>query len=98
MDIESVASALKELGHTTRLTIYKRLVKAGEAGLPVGVLQKDLGIPASTLSHHIAALVSAGLIKQKREGRILRCVAQYIVLDTIIAFLTAECCVESSVQ
>ncbi len=92
MDIDSAAQALKELGHSTRLSIYKRLVKAGEHGLPVGDLQKELQIPASTLSHHIAALLSVGLIKQIREGRILRCIAQYSVLNEIISFLMEECC------
>ena len=51
MQLEEVAKALKELGHPTRLFIFKHLVKAGEQGLPVGELQKQLAIPASTLSH-----------------------------------------------
>lgn len=45
MQLEEVAKALKELGHPTRLFIFKHLVKAGEQGLPVGELQKQLGIP-----------------------------------------------------
>ena len=32
MDIDQAAKALKELGHPTRLAIYKRLVKAGSDG------------------------------------------------------------------
>ena len=36
MQLEEVAKALKELGHPTRLFIFKHLVKAGEQGLPVG--------------------------------------------------------------
>ncbi|MDL2210251.1 metalloregulator ArsR/SmtB family transcription factor [Desulfovibrio sp. OttesenSCG-928-O18] len=96
MDIETVASALKELGHPTRLGIYKRLVKAGEDGLPVGELQKDLDVPPSTLSHHISALLSVGLVKQTREGRILHCTAQYEVLNEIIAFLMEECCFDQN--
>ena len=96
MDIETVASALKELGHPTRLGIYQRLVKAGESGLPVGELQKDLEVPPSTLSHHISALVSVGLVKQTREGRILHCTAQYEVLNNIIAFLMEECCLDQN--
>ena len=92
MDIDTVATALKELGHPTRLGVYKELVKAGEAGLPVGELQKRLDVPASTLSHHIAALVSVGLVRQEREGRILNCTAQYEVLQGIIDFLQEECC------
>lgn len=92
MDIETVASALKELGHPTRLGIYKRLVKAGKNGLTVGALQKDLEVPPSTLSHHISALMSVDLVKQARDGRVLNCTAQYDVLQGIIAFLMDECC------
>lgn len=94
MEIETAAATLKELGHATRLGIYKRLVKAGENGLPVGVLQKELHVPASTLSHHIAALVSVSLVRQTREGRVLYCTAQYEMLDSIISFLSEECCLD----
>ena len=95
MQLEEVAKALKELGHPTRLFIFKHLVKAGEQGLPVGDLQKQLAIPASTLSHHISALVSVGLVKQNRESRSLICVSQYDKLESIIDFLREECCINS---
>ncbi|MCA2429044.1 transcriptional regulator, partial [Vibrio chemaguriensis] len=42
---------------------------------------------------HISSLASAGLITQRREGRILFCVAEYECLDDVIDFLRAECCV-----
>lgn len=74
-----------------------RFVKAGEQGLPVGELQKQLGIPGSTLSHHISALVSVGLVKQNRESRTLMCVSQYAMLEAIIEFLREECCVNSKI-
>ncbi|WP_022942363.1 ArsR/SmtB family transcription factor [Psychromonas hadalis] len=93
MDIEVIAKALKELGHVTRLKIFKSVVRAGFQGIPVGVLQEELTIPASTLSHHIAGLVSAGLISQRREGRTLYCVADYEQLNTVIAFMQDECCI-----
>lgn len=67
MNLEVVAKALKELGHPIRLTIYKSVVKAGYQGIAVGGLQEELGIPGSTLSHHISSLASAGLISQRRE-------------------------------
>ncbi|MEC4727904.1 metalloregulator ArsR/SmtB family transcription factor [Shewanella sp. D64] len=92
MEIEFVAKALKELGHPTRLAIFKRLVKAGHKGIPVGEVQEELGIPGSTLSHHISSLISAGLVKQHREGRVLFCMPQYEVLQEVIDFLQAECC------
>ena len=94
MDIEIVAKALKELGHPTRLTIYKSVVRAGYQGIAVGGLQEKLGIPGSTLSHHISSLASAGLISQRREGRTLFCVAEFEKLQSVIGFLQDECCID----
>jgi DNA-binding transcriptional ArsR family regulator len=92
MKIENAADAFKELGHPTRLTIFKLLVKAGYDGLPVGKIQEALDIPHSTLSHHIARLVSVNLIQQHREGRVLYCIPQYQSLNALIDFLNDECC------
>ena len=93
MEIENAAVALKELGHATRLAIFKLLVKAGSEGLPVGEVQSELKIPNSTLSHHISKLASVGLIKQQRDGRTLFCIPQYERLYELIHFLQDECCV-----
>lgn len=98
MDIEVVAKALKELGHPTRLAIFKRLVKSGEQGIAVGVVQEELSIPGSTLSHHISSLASAGLIKQRREGRTLFCVVEYDKFLSVISFLEDECCSDEQSQ
>lgn len=92
MEIDVVAKALKELGHPTRLMVFKRLVKAGHQGVSVGTIQQELAIPGSTLSHHISSLASANLVAQRREGRVLFCVAKYEHLDDVIGFLQAECC------
>lgn len=98
MDIETVAKALKELGHTTRLTIFKQVVKAGYQGIAVGQIQEKLAIPASTLSHHIASLISAGLISQRRESRTLYCVAEYERLQSVMNFLQDECCLDEQAK
>jgi len=93
MEHEDAAKRLGELGNTTRLSIFRYLVKVGPDGVPVGQIQKALGIPGSTLSHHISRLVSVGLIKQDRESRTLYCNAQYDALRELIDFLQSECCV-----
>ena len=90
--LDDTAKALKELGHPVRLSIFRRLVRSGYQGLAVGTLQEELGIPGSTLSHHIASLVSAGLLSQRREGRVLYCVPEYDRLNGVIEFLREECC------
>ncbi|HHQ2445077.1 TPA: ArsR/SmtB family transcription factor [Raoultella ornithinolytica] len=92
MELNLAAAVLKELGHATRLEIYKVLIKAGYQGMPVGELQKKLGIPASTLSHHLSSLISVSLVRQERQGRTLFCHACYEKLAVLMAFLTEECC------
>ncbi|MFQ5785559.1 MAG: ArsR/SmtB family transcription factor [Alphaproteobacteria bacterium] len=92
MDIEETARCLQKLGHPTRLEIVRLLMRAGPEGLPVGEVQRRLGIPASTLSHHLLQLVSAGIARQKREGRVLRCTLDFALLDALVAMLAEECC------
>ena len=92
MEHEDAAKRLGELGNTTRLAIFRYLVKVGPDGVPVGQIQKELGIPGSTLSHHMARMISVGLVKQNRASRTLYCIAQYDSLRELIDFLQSECC------
>jgi DNA-binding transcriptional ArsR family regulator len=92
MKIETAAEQLLELGHVTRLSIYQYLVKAGHSGLSVSEIQNQLDVPASTLSHHLSRLIKVNLIQQTREGRVLRCIAQFKTLDDLMGFLKDECC------
>ncbi len=90
------AKMLAELGHDTRLSVFRYLVKVGDRGAPVGQIQAELGVPGSTLSHHINRLVSVGLIHQVRESRTLYCIPQFIVIKELIDFLLSECCTEGT--
>ena len=92
LDIDTAADLLSQLGNPTRLRIVRELVRTGRTGMAVGEIQQKLGIPNSTLSHHISRLVSVGLIKQNRESRTLYCTAQYDSLRELIDFLQSECC------
>src|SRR5215204_6124817 len=71
MNIEQAAKQLEALGSPTRLEVYRTLVRAGHAGLPVGLLQEKLGIPASTLSHHLHRLILTGLVTQEWQATTL---------------------------
>lgn len=94
MQLESAARGLSELGNTTRLRIFRLLVRSGGRPLAVGEIQTELGIPPSTLSHHISRLVWAGLVEQEREGRVLRCRPSFERLNALVEFLYKECCQE----
>ena len=92
MDTDLVARQLAELGNPHRLLAFRLLVKAGADGLSVGEIQEHLQIPGSTLSHHVSRLVWAGLVDQSREGRTLRCRANFAAMHGLIGFLADECC------
>jgi DNA-binding transcriptional ArsR family regulator len=96
MKLDDAAAHLEALGNPTRLKIYRTLIRAGGVGMPVGRLQDKLKIAPSTLSHHIKALVVAGLVTQVREATTLVCHANYEVMRGLVDFLVAECCTESA--
>jgi ArsR family transcriptional regulator len=95
MKVDDAAAYLEALGNPTRLRIYRLLVRAGERGMPVGKLQTRLDIAASTLSHHIKALLIVGLITQEREATTLICRANYPIMRGLVDFLVAECCADA---
>ena len=92
LDYDTAASLLSQLGNITRLKIVRELVRAGEGGMPVGEIRNILDIPNSTLSHHLNHLRNVGLVRQEREGTVLRCFVDYENIDGIVSFLTEECC------
>jgi len=92
LDYDTAASLLSQLGNITRLKIVRELVRAGDGGMPVGEIRDILKVPNSTLSHHLSHLRSVGLIRQEREGTVLRCFVNYDQIDGIVSFLTEECC------
>ena len=94
MKLEIVAAQLEALGNSTRLQLYRILVRAGAEGLPVGHVREKLGIAASTLSHHMKRLVDAGLVIQERHATTLISKAHYPAMRSLIGFLVDECCAD----
>ena len=93
LDIDTAALLLDQLGNQTRLRIVRLLVRAGEEGRTVGD-QRAIDSPASTLSHHLSHLRSAGLVWQERQGTVLNCFVAFKKVSELVDFLTAECCVD----
>ncbi len=86
------ADMLAALGTETRLRIVRLLLSAHPYGMVVGEIGSELGIPASTLSHHLEKLKNEDLVKVRRESTFLRYTANTQALQDILAFLFAECC------
>lgn len=91
IDFGQAARCLAELGHPHRLEAFRLLVRAGEAGLAVGEIERSLDIPKSTLAHHLNQLVTVGLVTRTREGRVQRCRVDAARTRAVLDLL-AECC------
>jgi ArsR family transcriptional regulator len=81
--MDRFAGYFKALANPHRLKIFIKLVVCCSPGgtckpedgmkACVGELGKDLGLAASTVSHHIKELHQAGLLKMKRSGQFVEC-------------------------
>jgi DNA-binding transcriptional ArsR family regulator len=90
--IARFADRLAALGAEPRLRIIRLLLAAHPDGLVVGEIGAELGIPPSTLSHHLDKLRNEELVSVRREGTFLRYTADTAILQDIVGFLFAECC------
>lgn len=95
--IVKYADMFSAMGTEARLRVMQLLLKAHPEGLVVGEIQDELGIPGSTLSHHLDKLRMEGLINVRRESTFLRYTANTETLQELLQFLYAECCTRNQV-
>jgi len=86
------ADMFAALGAEPRLRILRALLAAHPEGMVVGEIQTELGIAASTLSHHLEKLKNEDLVTVRRESTFLRYAANTAALQELLGFLYAECC------
>lgn len=86
------AEGFAALGNRARLHLLRSLVRAGRDGVTIGELGRRMDMPASTLAHHLAALVRAGLVTPEKRGREVICTADYRAIRGTAAYLTENCC------
>jgi ArsR family transcriptional regulator, arsenate/arsenite/antimonite-responsive transcriptional repressor len=92
MEMSEAVVALSALAQDTRLAVFRALVEAGPAGLRPGEIASELALPNATLSFHLGQLRRAGLISAQRDGRMIVYSADYVRMNDLIDFLTANCC------
>jgi DNA-binding transcriptional ArsR family regulator len=92
MNHENAVQQLAALAHSTRLHIYRTLVIAGETGKQPGELTELLGLANATLSFHLKTLQQAGLVQVEQQGRHLQYHANYSAMNTLLGFLSENCC------
>jgi ArsR family transcriptional regulator len=65
LSYEKRSEILRALAHPARMEIVMRLEKDG---CNVSKIQKNLGMPQSTISQHLRVLKNAGIVSCHREG------------------------------
>jgi DNA-binding transcriptional ArsR family regulator len=90
--LERHAEQLSALGHPVRLQILRFIVQGGDDGTAAGDIQGHVGLPASTLSHHLKRLVDAALITIRTEGTYNYYAVDYPVLRKLTSYLWEDCC------
>lgn len=88
MAVESLGA----LAQDSRLQVYRLLVQAGPEGLAASDIAERVGIPANTLSFHLKTLSHAGLVLSRQEGRFIYYSANYKQMNSLVLFLTENCC------
>ena len=76
------------LGQDSRLSIYQRVVQAGETGLSAGQIGAHLTIAQTTLSFHLKELVHSGLLHSRQHGKFVIYTANPAARQAAIAFLS----------
>lgn len=92
MQADIVIKALGALAQEHRLAVFRLLVQAGPDGMPAGALADALGVPASSMSFHLAQLSNAGLVTQRRQSRSIIYTADYAAMGALMGYLTENCC------
>jgi DNA-binding transcriptional ArsR family regulator len=92
MNEKDAIAALAALAQPSRLRIFRQLVVVGQAGLTPSALSEVLEVPPATLSFHLKELTHSGLIEQKREGRNLIYTTEVKQMNSLLAYLTENCC------
>jgi ArsR family transcriptional regulator len=91
-ELAATVAALAAMASEHRLAALRALITAGSAGLSAGRLAEVLGLPPSSLSHHLDQLLRAGLVERRRCGRLRIYAPCFDRLERVIAYLMRNCC------
>ncbi|GAN81167.1 ArsR/SmtB family transcription factor [Acidocella aminolytica] len=87
-----VIVTLGALAQTTRLDVFRLLVRNEPNGVAAGEISRILAVPPNTMSTHLGILSRAGLIHSKRYSRSIVYRADLKRFREMTLFLVADCC------
>jgi len=92
MESEQAILALAALAQSTRMGVFKLLVKYEPEGLAAGDIAKMLAVPQNTMSAHLAILARADLVTSERQSRSIIYRANLAAFRTLTSFMVEDCC------
>jgi ArsR family transcriptional regulator len=92
MESENAILALAALAQSTRLEVFRLLVKHEPKGLAAGDIARTLAVPQNTMSSHLAVLSRAGLVSAQRFSRSIVYRADLAQLQAVMLFVLRDCC------
>jgi ArsR family transcriptional regulator len=92
MEEKRAIKAFAALAQEHRLQVFRLLVRHAPHGLPAGQIAAQVGVPASTMSTHLAQLERVGLLRSWREQRRILYAVDTEGIRQVVTFLTEECC------
>jgi ArsR family transcriptional regulator len=92
MESEDTILALAALAQSTRLEVFRLLVKHEPDGLAAGDIARSLAVPQNTMSSHLSILARAGLVSAKRFSRSISYRADLTRFQDVVLFLLRDCC------
>jgi DNA-binding transcriptional ArsR family regulator len=91
-DDSEIASLFAAFAHPTRIAVLRCLLKHCRSGLQFGDLSNELGIPPSTLKHHVDEMERAGVLVREAQGRATILKLDLDALAGVAVQLSRLCC------
>lgn len=92
MELEQAILSLAALAQSTRLGVFRLLVKHEPDGLAAGDIAKSLAVPQNTMSAHLSILARAGLVMSERKSRSIIYRANLEAFRGLTSFMVEDCC------
>jgi ArsR family transcriptional regulator, arsenate/arsenite/antimonite-responsive transcriptional repressor len=92
MESEQAILAFAALAQSTRLSVFRLLVKHEPGGLAAGDIAKAIAVPQNTMSAHLAILARAGLVVSERQSRSIIYRANLATFQDLTSFMVEDCC------
>ena len=92
MESEDAILALAALAQSTRLEVFRLLVRHEPEGLAAGDIATALAVPQNTMSSHLSILSRASLVSARRFGRSIVYRADLERFQAVVLFMLRDCC------